>query len=78
MMAAIRSIFVMISTLMGALTALSEALDQLCLTAKDQATVFRQEQSLENEAKLAQLKLDTEALPERLKALKAKPVKVTT
>ena len=77
MMAAIRSIFVFISTLMSAMTNLSEALNLLSLTAVDQAQVFRDEQKLENEKKLAQLRLDTEALPEHLKALKAKAPKAT-
>lgn len=77
MMAAIRSIFVFISTLMSSLTNLSEALNILSLTAVDQAGIFRDEQRLENEKKLHQLKLDAEALPEHLKLLKAKAAKAT-
>ena len=77
MMAAIRSIFVFISTLMSAMTNLSEALNLLSLTAVDQAQVFRDEQKLENEKKLAQLALDVQALPEHLKQLKAKVPKAT-
>lgn len=77
MMAAIRNVFLFISTLAQSLTNLSEALNLLSLTAVDQAQVFRDEQKLENEKKLAQLRLDTDALPEHLKALKAKAPKAT-
>ena len=77
MMSSIRSIFVFISTFMEALTNLAEALNLLTLSAKDQAGIYRDETLLENKRKLAQLQLDTEALPEHLKALKAKAPKAT-
>lgn len=75
MMAAVRSLFLMIFTFTTALNELSEGLASLCRTARKQADVFEREQDLENQAKLKQLEKDLEALPEKLASIKAKPVK---
>ena len=75
MMAAIRSLFLMIFTFTSALNELAEAISSLCRTARKQASVFEREQDLENEHKLKQLEMDLAALPARLATIKAKPVK---